>query len=388
MSSELSGNTNQSVRYISPAVAAGLEYTTPPGRVKAVMAAAIARTKSDDKHVPGPEEPVSNSDGESEVLPGGATVTHRFVDGPGDSETVRWHFVEGGRQDAPTVVFLHGIPDSWYLWHNQVNDLSAEYHVLSIDIKGYGQSEKGPGDYRHAGVAEQLLGLFDVLEIEQAHFVTHDRGTLLIDNLAAWYPERVGKYVRGEQHLWHWHPDLSPQEHWFRNPERNLFSHPERIVGDLHTILTTRPIPERDVKRTVQEASHPYIDWCVPRYFQSSSFRKEWIDRRLHLIAAWQCPILVLQAHDDPFQPREFYEGIERTYPPQQLSSSPPATIIHWRNPVRQPRRSLLFSPTAPDEAGRGTPGQVERGCLCRHAHRSSLGTTTSTTALLSGRGV
>jgi pimeloyl-ACP methyl ester carboxylesterase len=301
--------------YISPAVEAGLEYTTPPARVKSVMDAAIARAQSPDKRVFAPEPAVTNTDGETETLPGGTKVTHRFVDGPGDSETVRWHFIEAGPKDAPILVFLHGIPDSWYLWHHQVNDFAADRHVLSVDLKGYGQSEKGPGDYRQVGVSEQLLGLLDVLGIERPSFVTHDRGAPLIDFLAARHPDRIDKYVRGEQQLWHWHPSLSPQEAWFRNPERNLFSKPEELVSDLHAILATLPIAEEDTRRTISEASHEYIDWCVPRYFQANSFRKEWIDRRLSLIQHWHCPILVLQGYDDPFQPREFYMGVEEHIP-------------------------------------------------------------------------
>lgn len=70
------------------------------------------------------------------------------------------------RWDKPAVVFLHGIPDSWYLFHHQLNELAAYYHVLSVDLKGCGQSEKSPGDYRHVGVADQLVGLLDVLGIE------------------------------------------------------------------------------------------------------------------------------------------------------------------------------------------------------------------------------
>lgn len=343
MTSAMDGNPGHPGRYVSPAVAAGLEYTAPPARVASVMAAATARAQAPDKNVLAPVQPVANTDGETEVLPGGAVVTHRFVEGPGDSETVRWHFVEAGPKDAPTVIFLHGIPDTWYLFHHQVNDLSADYHVLSIDLKGYGQSEKGPGDYRHGGVSEQLVGLLDVLGIERASFVTHDRGTPLIDHMAAAHPERVDTYVRGEQHLWHWHPDLSPQEHWFRNPELNLFSDPAALVGDLHTILATRPISDEDTRRTVSEASHPYTDWCVPRYFQSSSFRMEWIDRRLSLIKAWKCPILVLQAYDDPFQPREFYEGIEEHVPTATVEFVAAGHFFPLENPAETTEKIAAF---------------------------------------------
>ena len=60
--------------------------------------------------------------------------------------------------------------------------------------------------------------------------------------------------------------------------------------------------------RTVREWSRDGIGLTVPRYFLSSSFRKEWIDRRTRLIPAWNFPVLLLQGRDDPFQPFEFYQ--------------------------------------------------------------------------------
>jgi pimeloyl-ACP methyl ester carboxylesterase len=321
-------------RYVSPAVVAGLEYTAPTRRAQNAIAAAIARRDAPGRYAYRAEAPVTNTDGEVETLPGGTEVTHRFVEGPGDCETVLWHFVEAGPRNAPTVIFLHGIPDSWYLWHNQVNDLASDYHVLSIDLKGYGQSEKRSGDYRHEGVAEQLVGLLDVLGIGQATFVTHDRGGPLVDYLAALHPERVDRYVRGEQQLWHWHPDVSPQEGWFTNLDHNPFSDPAQLVGNLHTILATLPISPEDGIRTVGEASHPGITWAVPRYFQSTTIRKEWIDRRLRLIDRWRCPILVLQGHDDPFQPYEYFDDIERHIPHSTLAYVSAGHYFPFENPA------------------------------------------------------
>ncbi|MEV0067518.1 MULTISPECIES: alpha/beta fold hydrolase [unclassified Amycolatopsis] len=306
--------------YTAPAVAAGLEFTPPTQRAQDAIAAAIARRDAPGKHVFASEKPIANEDGETERLPGGTTVTHRFVDGPGDMETVRWHFVEAGTSDKPVVVFLHGIPDSWYLFHHQITDLAADFRVLSIDLKGYGQSEKSPGDYRHVGVADQLVGLLDVLGIERPSFVTHDRGGPIVDYLASRHPERIHKYVRGEQQLWHWHPDVSPQEKWFTDLDHNPFGDPAELVSNLHAILSTRPVAEEDVRRTIREASHPGIKWAVPRYFQSTTIKKEWIDRRLDLIRTWQCPILVLQGYEDPFQPYEYFEDIEKHIPNSRLA--------------------------------------------------------------------
>ena len=110
---------------------------------------------------------------------------HRFVKAPGDSETVTWHYVEAGDPSNPTVVFLHGVPDSWWQWHYALEHLSDHYHCVAIDLKGYGQSDKRTGDYRQQGVADQLQALLDEIGISEFALVTHDRGTPPGDHLVS-----------------------------------------------------------------------------------------------------------------------------------------------------------------------------------------------------------
>jgi pimeloyl-ACP methyl ester carboxylesterase len=112
-------------------------------------------------------------DGGEEWL-GDTVAVHRFVAAPGDSESVTWHFVESGDPSAPTVVFLHGVPDSWGQWHYALEALSGRFHCVAIDLKGYGQSDKRTGDYRQRGVAEQMLALFDEIGVDHFALVTHD----------------------------------------------------------------------------------------------------------------------------------------------------------------------------------------------------------------------
>jgi len=264
-----------------------------------------------------------NRDGEVESL-GTTSVTHRFVDAPGDSETVRWHLVEAGPQDRPTIVFLHGLPDSWWQWHYALEALSDSFHCLAIDLKGYGQSEKRTGDYRQAGVANQLRALLDQLGVGKFSLVTHDRGTPPADYLVANLGDRVTGYARGEQHLWHLHPDLHPQEAVFTSTDAPaLLGKPKQFVGMAYTWLTERPVKESDIARTISEFSHPGIPTAVPRYFHSSSFRQEWIDRRTRLIDSWTAPVLVLQGAQDRLQPREFYTD------PEVLARLPRRSDVH-----------------------------------------------------------
>lgn len=216
-------------------VAAPHTYTEPPQRITDELGGVnqdlFARVQALLGDLPEIGTIRTNHNGELERL-GDTVVTHRFVDAPGDSETVRWHLVEAGDPSSPTVVFLHGVPDSWWQWHYAIEALASEYHCVAIDLKGYGQSDKRTGDYRQAGVASQLLSLLDTIGVDEFFLVTHDRGTPPGDHLVSTAGERVLGYARGQQHLWHLHPSLHPQEQLFTSPDvAGVLADARRFVG-------------------------------------------------------------------------------------------------------------------------------------------------------------
>lgn len=304
----------------------GFAYTEPPQRVMDKLDGGLVQAvQSAGKIVAAlPDTPVrTNQDGDVEHL-GGVTAVHRFVDAPGDSETVTWHFVECGSRSDPTVVFLHGLPDSWWQWHYALEGLSQRYHCLAIDLKGYGQSDKRSGDYRQAGVAEQLGALLDELGIGELTLISHDRGSPVGDHLVAAMGERVRGYGRGQQHFWHLHPRLHPQQQLMQAAEApTMLGDARHFVMTVYTWLTERAVSQADLLRTIEEFSHPGIATAVPRYFHSSSFRQEWVDRRTRLIRSWTAPVLILQGAHDPLQPCEFYQDSEL------LAMLPPGSDVH-----------------------------------------------------------
>jgi pimeloyl-ACP methyl ester carboxylesterase len=260
-----------------------------------------------------PRQP--DKDGETEVLDG-VTFTHHFVSAPGDYETIRWHYVTTGPSTAEAILFLHGIPDSWFQWHHQMAAFASTYHCVAVDLKGYGQSEKGPGDYRHEGVAEQMFTMLSQIGLHKFNLVTHDRGTVQGDFITANHPDAVLRYARGEQHLYHFNPVLAPQGEIFMNsPWTGVMEDAKRFVVWAYTWIATRPIPDNEMSRVIQEFSYPGITRAVPRYFNSSSFRQEWLERRRRLLAAWKCPMVIMQGYDSKSQPREFYEQAREYIP-------------------------------------------------------------------------
>lgn len=306
-------------------------YTDIPDRVRGQAETVQARLQGVIRAVaaepagepPEKSPPTPNSDGDTELL-GDVVATHRFLDAPGDGETVRWHFVEAGPVDAPVVVFLHGLPDSWWQWHHAIAELGPSFRCIALDLKGYGQSDKKTGDYRQEGVAGQIIAVLDLLGVDTFSLVTHDRGTVVADYLVAQLGTRVRRYARGQQHLWHLHPDLYPQEALFTSPvAQTILSDARGFVTNMYTLSTKHAVDEADLSRTVDEFSFPGVAGAVPRYFNASSFRQEWLERRNRLIPLWRCPVLLIQGTGDPMQPQEFYTD------PDVVAQLPPGSALH-----------------------------------------------------------
>mmetsp|Transcript_26010 Transcript_26010/g.64209 ORF Transcript_26010/g.64209 Transcript_26010/m.64209 type:complete len:754 (-) Transcript_26010:71-2332(-) len=64
----------------------------------------------------------------------------------------RWHgylirYAEGGKEDAPPILFVHGFGASADQWHKCMRELSPDYKVFAIDLIGFGHSEKPPVSY-------------------------------------------------------------------------------------------------------------------------------------------------------------------------------------------------------------------------------------------------
>jgi len=96
---------------------------------------------------------------------------HRFITANG----ARFHVAEIGR--GPLVVLLHGFPEFWWAWRDQLIALSdAGYHVAAIDLRGYGASDKPPQGYDTFTLAADVASIVRSLGEESATIVGHGWG--------------------------------------------------------------------------------------------------------------------------------------------------------------------------------------------------------------------
>jgi pimeloyl-ACP methyl ester carboxylesterase len=118
------------------------------------------------------------------------------------------HIAEAG--EGPLVVLCHGFPELSYSWRHQLPALAAAgYHAVAPDQRGYGRTSR-PEEieaYDIMHLTDDMLGLLDVLGEEEAVFVGHDWGSIVVWNLALLAPERVRgvvgmsvPFVRRPQH--------------------------------------------------------------------------------------------------------------------------------------------------------------------------------------------
>jgi epoxide hydrolase 4 len=107
---------------------------------------------------------------------------------------VQLHYVEAG--DGQLVLLLHGFPEFWYGWREQIQPLvSAGYRVVAPDLRGYNLSSAPEGfrAYTADKPAEDIRGLIHELGETSAIVVGHDWGGTVAWTLAMNHPEVVDR---------------------------------------------------------------------------------------------------------------------------------------------------------------------------------------------------
>jgi pimeloyl-ACP methyl ester carboxylesterase len=300
-----------------------------------------------------------NYHGETELIEG-VEFTHWFT----SVLRSRYHFVTAGDPEKPVLIFLHGLPESWYAFHYQMCALADEYFCIGIDLKGYGQSEKAvEEEYSFPHCAFEIGLLVDKLGIQQFSVVAHDRGSVLADhlcNLPNGFNQRITKYARLQQSANHPHAEPRPPHGLFSSSVGSLlFSSPSfptniyaprpvsappeamalKVFGTLEALkvplswrkalfqkgirkgsggdqqgyqLTHGVIPDNVIERIHREFHFPGVADAVPLTFRLTDFDKEYEDRINFLFDKMTMQVCFIQGALDPGQPRSDYEGIKQ----------------------------------------------------------------------------
>lgn len=109
---------------------------------------------------------------------------------------VRYSLIDEG--GGPAILFLHGFPDTAFLWRHQFPAVAAAgFRAVAPDLRGRGQTEAPPRveDYAMPVMVQDMAALLDALQIERTHVVGHDFGAGLAWLVASFLPQRVDHLV-------------------------------------------------------------------------------------------------------------------------------------------------------------------------------------------------
>lgn len=93
------------------------------------------------------------------------------------------------------IVFLHAFPLNRTMWRAQEEALSSQFRIITIDLRGYGESDAPPGHHTLDQAAEDVRTLLDHLAIQQAVLVGLSMGGYILFAFYRKYADRVKALV-------------------------------------------------------------------------------------------------------------------------------------------------------------------------------------------------
>lgn len=92
---------------------------------------------------------------------------------------------------GPPIVFLHAFPLNRTMWTAQEQALSSRHRVITVDLRGHGESDAPLWHYTLDQAADDVRGLLDHLSVSQAVFAGLSMGGYILFALYRKYADRV-----------------------------------------------------------------------------------------------------------------------------------------------------------------------------------------------------
>jgi len=103
------------------------------------------------------------------------------------------HYARAGEAGRPLAIFLHGFPQAWFAWEEQLA-LSAQTHFcVAPDLRGFNLSDK-PADlksYRIDRLVQDVVELIALLGYDKAELIAHDWGGAVAWSVAIARPDKL-----------------------------------------------------------------------------------------------------------------------------------------------------------------------------------------------------
>lgn len=118
-------------------------------------------------------------------------IEHAFA----EVNNVKLHYAYSGK--GPLILFLHGFPEYWDMWKEQLKEFGTEFLAVAPDMRGYNLSSKPAevSQYKQKYLMEDIRLLAESLGYKKFILVAHDWGGSVAWTFAMFYPQYLEKLV-------------------------------------------------------------------------------------------------------------------------------------------------------------------------------------------------
>ncbi len=104
------------------------------------------------------------------------------------------HYVEAG--EGATILLMPGWTFTTRIWRRQLDDLARDHRVVSLDLRGAGESGKPRGGHSLSGYARDTAELLEQLDLRDVTVVAWAMAaSVTVTALAAGHGGRIGRFV-------------------------------------------------------------------------------------------------------------------------------------------------------------------------------------------------
>jgi pimeloyl-ACP methyl ester carboxylesterase len=246
--------------------------------------------------------------------PESATAAASKPDGNGETPNT-------STSEKPTVVLIHGFASSLETWSGVAPVLAKTHRVISLDLKGFGWTDRPEGDYSPDAQARLVVRLMDQRGVNRAAVVAHSWGSSVALSLTMHAPERVTKLALYD--AWVYEEQLPTFFHWARADAvgEALFGlyYKERADERIALAFFDKKLVTEKLVESVDDAlDRPGTVAAALAAVRGQDYADA--EQRYHKIDK---PVLLMWGREDVVTPLRFGERLARDLPNSKLVTYP-----------------------------------------------------------------
>jgi epoxide hydrolase 4 len=229
-----------------------------------------------------------------------ATAQDLGQEGFADSDGVKIHYVTAGK--GPMIILIHGFPDYWYSWRDQMPALAKHFQVVAIDQRGYNKSDqpKGVDNYKLDKLVADVDAVRKHFKEDKIILAGHDWGGLVAWAYAMAHPDHTERLIvlnlphpKGMMRELANNPQQQKNSQYARNFQ--VEGADKKLTPELLALWVKEP----DARAKYVEALKRSSIEGMLNYYKANYPREPYKDDQT--FPPVKCPVLLIHGLDDPY---------------------------------------------------------------------------------------